>query len=62
MRSALFKIVPIFIGFVFVLIVCIWVGYGVIAYKVISDPDGSADAVGSVIGNVIKSAKDAANE
>jgi len=57
-KPMLFKIVPAFIGFVFVLIICIFVGYGLIAYKVLSDPNGVAKTVGSTIGEVVKSAKD----
>jgi hypothetical protein len=49
----LFKIVPIFIGFVFCVIVAFWVGLGYVAYNGYqAGPDGLGRAVGKFIGGI----------
>lgn len=47
--SILFKIVPIFIGVVFVLILSYFIGIAVIGIKVVQNPEAVAEGIGSFI-------------
>lgn len=49
----LFKIVPIFIGFVFCVIVAFWIGLGYVAYSGYqAGPDGVGKEIGKFIGGI----------
>ncbi|NTW91318.1 MAG: hypothetical protein HGA35_05260 [Erysipelotrichaceae bacterium] len=45
-ESILFKIVPIFIGIVFVIVIGGFIGYAIIAVKVIQNPEAVAEGAG----------------
>jgi hypothetical protein len=46
----LFKVVPVLIGIGFIIIICVWIGTGILTYQAVKQgPEGLGHAIGQVI-------------